>query len=207
MRRPGIDRRTWTAPAGGRSTPRRPRRRLSPRDACRRPHYDGFALEEPPLHHRRLDRRGGAAALAAGGARPNRARCALPEDHWRCRPTLTLTLGGAVRMVESFGGRNFSASPALPDQTDRAAPAGLSPKAVVALGPAARWTVGDSAGRALRFPTVSELTRRSRSGPVLHLPNPDLEPEKALSASSRSSAHIGAGHVRLSLFHETSATR
>ncbi len=165
-------------------------------------HYDGFTLK-----NRRFatdDWRSGAAGSLVQEARGRTRTLALwAQDEWALQPTLKLTVGARYEWWRAFGGRNFSAAPALAaDQPSRTAQ-GLSPKLSLRWNPAARWTVTLSGARALRFPTVSELYQAVSVGPVLTSPNPDLKPEKALSEEFAVERATRGGHVRLSLFNES----
>jgi iron complex outermembrane receptor protein len=165
-------------------------------------HYDGFTLR-----NRRFatdDWRSGAPGplvqLAEGHTR---TLAAWAQDRFDIAPTLTLTLGARYEWWRAYGGRNFAASPALDvDQPARSAQ-GLSPKASLRWTPSSAWTVSLSGGRALRFPTVSELYQAIATGPTITIPNPDLRPERALSAELAVERKIADGRIRLSLFHET----
>jgi iron complex outermembrane recepter protein len=165
-------------------------------------HYDGFTLK-----NRRFatdDWREGAPGLLVQEARGHTRTTALwAEDAWGLAPAWTLTLGARYEWWKAYGGRNFSASPALDvDQPSRTAQ-GLSPKASLGWRPARKWMVTLSAGRALRFPTVSELYQAISTGPTITVPNPNLDPEEATSAELAIERHLKGGHIRLSLFHES----
>jgi len=177
-------------------------RKLSSHELHLGAHYDGFTLK-----NRRfatpdwID--GSAGALQQEALGQTRTLALWAEDHWMLAEPLTLTIGGRYEWWKAYDGRNFSASPALDvDQPNRTA-LGFSPKASLRWRPSAQWTVTLSGGRALRFPTVSELYQAISTGPTITVPNPDLKPEKALSAELAIERHIGDGHIRLSLFHET----
>jgi iron complex outermembrane receptor protein len=165
-------------------------------------HYDGFTLDS--RRFTTADWRSGDAGPLAQQSRGHTRTLALwAEDQWAFSSALMLTVGARYEWWKAYGGRNFSASPALDvNQPERSAQ-GLSPKASLRWTPADRWTVTLSAGRALRFPTVSELYQAVTTGPTITAPNPDLKPEKALSAELAVERQFHGGHVRLSLFHET----
>jgi len=165
-------------------------------------HYDGFTLR-----NRRFatdDWRSGAPGALIQEARGHTRTLALwAEDQWSLRPSLKLTVGARYEWWKAYGGRNFSAAPALDvDQPGRTAQ-GLSPKLSLRWQPAPRWTVSLSGARALRFPTVSELYQAVSVGPVLTSPNPELRPEKALSEELAVERKTRRGHIRLSLFNES----
>lgn len=164
-------------------------------------HYDAFTLDsrrfatDDWIH-------GGTGALTQESHGHTRTFALWLEDHWMVAPKFMITLGGRYEWWMAYGGRNFSATPALDvDQPVRTAQ-GFSPKLSLRWEPARRWSVTLSAARALRFPTVSELYQAISTGPTITVPNPDLKPEKANSAELAIERNIGGGSVRLSLFHE-----
>lgn len=164
-------------------------------------HYDGFTLKS-----RRFATddwiNGSPGALTQESRGQTRTVALWAEDHWDVAPKVMVTLGGRYEWWRAWGGRNFNASPPLAvDQPARTAQ-GFSPKASVRWQPRRRWSVTLSAGRALRFPTVSELYQATSSGQEIRSPNPDLNPEKATSAELAVERKLWSGSVRLSLFHE-----
>jgi iron complex outermembrane receptor protein len=166
-------------------------------------HYDAFALKS--RRFATTDWRSGGAGVLQQESRGHTRTFALwAEDEWALAPEWMLTLGARYEWWKAYGGRNFSRSPALDvDQPSRTAH-GISPKASLRWLPSGPWTVTLSGGRALRFPTVSELYQAVSVGPVLRSPDPNLKPEKALSAELAVERRLGdEGRVRLSLFHET----
>jgi iron complex outermembrane receptor protein len=164
-------------------------------------HYDGFMLRNrrfatgdwqvgPP---------GALLQLAQGHTR---TLALWGEAEWSIAPEWLLTLGARYEWWKAYGGRNFSAAPALDVEQPSRTAQGLSPKASLRWQPSREWTVTLSAGRALRFPTVSELYQAISTGPTITVPNPDLNPEKATSAELAIERRIEGGRVRLSFFHE-----
>ena len=166
-------------------------------------HYDLFTLKS-----RRFAtadwHSGDAGALQQESCGQTRTFALWAEDEWSLAPEWMLTLGARYEWWKAYGGRNFALAPALDvDQPSRTAQ-GVSPKASLRWQPTGPWTVTLSGGRALRFPTVSELYQAVTVGPVLRSPDPNLQPEKALSAELAVERRLGdEGRVRLSLFHET----
>jgi iron complex outermembrane recepter protein len=164
-------------------------------------HYDGFTLRNDRFAT--ADWINGAPGTLTQETQGRTRTLALwAEDHWLFAPRLTLILGARYEWWRAFGGRNFSAAPALDVAQPERSAQGLSPKASLQWKPAAKWTVTLSGARALRFPTVSELYQAVSTGPTITVPNPDLKPEKATSAELAIERHIGGGRIRLSLFHE-----
>jgi iron complex outermembrane receptor protein len=165
-------------------------------------HYDGFTL-----NNRRFAtadwRDGPPGALTQLAKGHTRTLALWAEDQWMVAPSLSLTLGGRYEWWKAYGGRNFAASPALDVAQPTRTAQGFSPKGSLRWEPAKRWAVNLSVARALRFPTVSELYQAISTGPTITVPNPDLKPERALSAELAVERSLGGGKVRLSLFRET----
>jgi iron complex outermembrane receptor protein len=127
------------------------------------------------------------------------------QDAWRIAAPVTLTIGGRYEWWRAFGGRNFSAAPALDVAQPDLPAARFSPKASLKWQMASAWSLTGSFGKAYRFPTVSELYQTVTTGTILAVPNPVLRPERALSeelALEHADAH---GTIRLSLFNEAIA--
>lgn len=165
-------------------------------------HYDGFTLknrrfatadwQEGPPGNVLQEARGHTRTLVFWG-----------QDRIAMTPNVDLTLGGRYEWWKAYGGHNFSASPALDvDQPSKTAK-GFSPKASLRWQPARRWAVTFSGGRALRFPTVSELYQAISTGPTITVPNPNLKPEKAKSAELAIERTIHDGRIRISVFYES----
>jgi iron complex outermembrane receptor protein len=164
-------------------------------------HYDGFTLK-----NRRFasdDWINGDPGTLTQEARGHTRTLALwAQDQVAIAPTVQLTFGARYEWWKAYGGRNFSASPALDVSQPGRTAQGLSPKASIRWQPAHKWTLTLSGGRALRFPTVSELYQAISTGPTITVPNPNLNPEKAISAEFAVERHVAGGSIRLSLFHE-----
>jgi iron complex outermembrane receptor protein len=165
-------------------------------------HYDGFALRNSRFATADwIDGQPGAIVQEATGY--TRTFAGWAQDQFEVAPAFWLTLGARYEWWKAYGGRNFSASPALDvDQPTRTAQ-GLSPKASLQWKPRTEWTLTLSGGRALRFPTVSELYQAISTGPTITVPNPNLKPETAISAEFAIERKIPDGRIRLSLFHES----
>lgn len=164
-------------------------------------HYDGFILKND--RYATSDWINGSAGSLQQEARGQTRTLALwGEDHWTVAPRLMLTLGARYEWWRAFRGRNFSASPLLDVQQPARSAQGLSPKASIHWQPARKWSLTLSAGRALRFPTVSELYQAIATGPTISIPNPDLRPEKAMSQELAIEHDLEGGRLRLSFFRE-----
>jgi len=165
-------------------------------------HYDGFTLRS--RRYSTPDWMNGAAGtLSQESLGQTRTLAFWGEDEWGLSPNLMLTLGARYEWWKAFDGRIFPlTAPANPDQPSRTS-SGLSPKASLRWDRGGKWTTTFSAGRALRFPTVSELYQSITVGSQQRTPDPNLEPEKAWSAELAVERSLPGGRVRLSLFHES----
>jgi iron complex outermembrane receptor protein len=174
---------------------------LTGQDLSAGAHYDGFTLK-----NRRFATadwiNGEAGSLIQEARGHTRTLAVWAQDQVVIAPTVQLTLGARYEWWKAYGGRNLSASPALEVNQPVRTAQGLSPKASVRWQPAHKWTLTLSGGRALRFPTVSELYQAISTGATITVPNPNLNPEKALSAEFAVERGIADGSIRLSLFHE-----
>jgi iron complex outermembrane receptor protein len=164
-------------------------------------HFDRFTLRNRRFST--ADWREGAQGPLVQEARGHTRTWALwLQDRWTLAPSVSLTLGVRYEEWKAFGGLNFSLAPPLAvDQPSRTA-TGWSPKASLRWAPRPGWSVTLSGGRALRYPTVSELYQAVSTGPTITVPNPDLDPERATSAELAVQKMFSGGHLRLSLFHE-----
>ena len=165
-------------------------------------HYDSFTLKN--RRFATTDWLNGEQGALTQEARGHTRTLALwAQDQFSLLPTVQLTLGARYEWWRAYGGHNISASPALDVSQPTRTAQGLSPKASIRWQPTSKWTLTLSGGRALRFPTVSELYQAILTGPTITVPNPNLKPEKAISAEFAVERKIPDGRIRLSLFHET----
>jgi iron complex outermembrane receptor protein len=165
-------------------------------------HYDGFTLRS-----RRFTTgdwlNGSAGALTQESLGQTRTLALWGEDEWALSSNLMLTLGARYEWWKDYGGRIFPlAAPASPDQPSRTS-SGLSPKGSLRWNPTGPWAVTLWVGRALRFPTVSELYQSVSVGGAQRSPDPNLRPEKAWSSELAIERSIPNGRIRVSLFHES----
>ncbi len=126
------------------------------------------------------------------------------QDAWRWSPEVTATLGLRGETWHAYDGLNASTSPVLNVAQPRLSANGLSPKAVIAWTPNL-WTFKASLAEAYRFPTVSELYQAVTTGTLLSVPNPDLKPERAVSAELSAERSWQDGTGRVSVFSENVA--
>jgi len=178
-------------------------------ERLRGPHqlHGGFHYDDFTLRSRRFataDWIGGpAGALSQESLGHTRTVALWGEDEWMLASDLMLTLGARFEWWKAYRGRIFPlAAPAKSDQPGRTAE-GLSPKASLRWDPSGPWSATLSVGRALRFPTVSELYQSVTVGSQQRTPDPNLKPEKAWSGELAVERTLDKGRVRVSLFHET----
>ncbi len=164
-------------------------------------HDDVFTLDNPKYALANWTQQSdGAVQTASRGHTETLA--AWVQDAWALQPDLKLTVGGRYEHWRAFGGVNYSVSPALNVAQPEHQKDAFSPKGVIAWSPLAGWTFKGSVGLAYRFPTVSELYQAVTAGPILAVPNPNLQPEQALSSELSAERDWSNASVRLSVFDE-----
>lgn len=122
------------------------------------------------------------------------------QDTWRGSTRWTSTLGLRSEQWTARNGllANANTLLGLPGRRDRA----LSPKAALAFALTPDWTVRGSLGRALRFPTVSELYQGSIATNVIVNNDPSLKPERSLTSELSVLHTTVRGNWRATVFHE-----
>jgi iron complex outermembrane receptor protein len=164
-------------------------------------HDDVFTLDSPKYALANWTQQSdGAVQTASRGHTETLA--AWIQDIWTLQPDLKLTVGGRYEHWRAFGGVNSSVSPALNVAQPELEKDAVSPKGVLAWSPLRGWTFKGSVGVAYRFPTVSELYQAVTSGTILAVPNPNLQPEQALSSELSAERLWSNASVRLSVFDE-----
>lgn len=93
---------------------------------------------------------------------------------------------------------NASSDFAFPQRHDSA----LSPKAALEYVSGDSWAVKASIGRAVRYPTVSELYQGSISADTVVNNDPNLKPERSTTSELSWVANLGGTSVRVTAFHE-----
>ncbi len=124
------------------------------------------------------------------------------EDAFTFAADWKITLGLRLEQWRAYGGRNYSATPALDVTQPGLSGTTASPKASLAWHAAEDVTVTASYGDAYRMPTVTELYQAITTGPTLTSPNPNLAPEHANSYDLSMAYGSSAKSLRLSLFQE-----
>jgi iron complex outermembrane receptor protein len=166
---------------------------------------------------------GAAAAFASRFDGNTRTRSLFAQDTWNFAPTWATVLGLRAERWEAWDGATESAFTGAADRGICSAASGrcllshparsashLSPKAALSHAVNDHWVLKTSTGRAVRYPTVSELYQGgiNAAGQAINN-NPDLRPERSwtseLSAEWTSGGALPGISARATLFHE--ATR
>ena len=164
-------------------------------------HQDSFTLDNPRFALAAWTD-GPAGALTADSQGRTRTQALWAQDVWAISPQWKLTVGGRYERWRAYQGRNFSAAPPLDVRQPNVSHSAFSPKAVLAWSPSPGWTLKASAAIANRFPTVTELYQAITTGVFLSVPNPNLRPERALSAELSAERRWSGGNARVALFDE-----
>ncbi|MEJ8855020.1 TonB-dependent receptor [Variovorax robiniae] len=126
------------------------------------------------------------------------------QDTWRFAPDWKTTLGLRFEDWKAYGGQLGSAATLLgfPERHQN----DISPKAAIAWQANGDWLLKASVGRAVRYPTVSELYQGQILGNTIINNNPLLKPEKSWTTeltAERDTRNWGVdGLLRATLFFE-----
>jgi iron complex outermembrane recepter protein len=144
---------------------------------------------------------GEAQALSSRFAGNTGLRSAYVQDAWRLAPDWTTVLGLRAEQWQAWGGVTQSATAQI-DHPERSATA-WSPKLALAHALNDEWELKASTGRALRFPTVSELYQGgfNTQGQAINT-NPDLRPERGWTSELTAQWTAGSSQLRSTLFVE-----
>jgi iron complex outermembrane receptor protein len=124
------------------------------------------------------------------------------QDTWRFAKDWKTTLGGRFEQWQASNGSlsNTSTTVFFNDRNESY----FSPKAAIAYQATPQWALKASLGRAVRFPTVSELYQGSLD-PITNIltkNDPNLKPEKSWTSELTAERDLGNGLLRTTLFHE-----
>jgi len=149
---------------------------------------------------------GAAGAQTSRFEGDTRVRAVFAQDAWSFAPDWTAVLGLRGERWQAFDGLTQAAADATPHRHDDRARTAWSPKAALSYGLSEHWVLKASTGRAVRFPTVSELFQGGfdPAGNFINS-NPLLKPERSWT-SELSAEWTGRGRdsLRITLFHEDS---
>ncbi len=123
------------------------------------------------------------------------------QDDWKFAPGWELGAGLRYEQWTAFDGvRGVNANPVLL-YAERTID-GFSPNLSLSKELGDNWTARASIGKAVRFPTVSELFQGSVSGQVIVNSDPNLKPEESFSKEFALEGQLWNGDVRASLFED-----
>ncbi|CAL60294.1 putative TonB-dependent receptor protein [Herminiimonas arsenicoxydans] len=124
------------------------------------------------------------------------------QDTWRIAKNWKTTLGGRLEQWQASNGSlsNSNTTVAFNDRNENY----FSPKAAIAYQATPQWALKASLGRAIRFPTVSELYQGSLDPTtnILSKNDPNLKPEKSWTSELTAERDLGNGLLRATIFHE-----
>lgn len=122
------------------------------------------------------------------------------QDKWQFAPGWTATIGLRGETWTASNGINVAGNTVVYQPT--VSSTDLSPKASIAWQIDPKWSTKFNFGRAVRYPTVTELYQIVTTGLVNAVPNPNLLPESALSFEWSIERQTSNSRVRLTLFEE-----
>ncbi|MBT2143315.1 MULTISPECIES: TonB-dependent receptor [unclassified Rhodanobacter] len=140
----------------------------------------------------------GAQVSAFAGRTQTRAL--YLQDVWSFADAWALTLGGRLEQWRAYGGLRANATDTL-RYADRKR-TDFSPKAALSWDLADGWELRLAHGKAVRYPTVTELFQGSLSANAIVNNNPDLKPETDESTDLTLTRHLDHGHWRVSLYQD-----
>lgn len=143
---------------------------------------------------------GAAGALSSNSKGKTETQALYVQDAWRFAPDWQLVAGGRQEYWRAYNGSNYSSTNvAYADRTDTA----FSPKLSLSYQASADWALRGSLGKAVRFPTVTEMFQTTKIGSTTTLLNdPNLKPEQVISGELTAERALENGLWRVSLFQE-----
>ena len=143
---------------------------------------------------------GDAASKASGFNGDTRLESLYAQDTWRFAPSWKTTIGGRLERWKAFNGSlgNSASTKNFGERTETA----FSPKFALSHDVSDDWTFKASTGRAVRFPTVSELYQGAIVGDTLMNNDPNLQPEKSVTTELTAERRLEKGLLRATYFHE-----
>ena len=127
-------------------------------------------------------------------------RAVFIEDRWMFAPQWTLTPGLRFEQWSANNGRRGQGAVSL-DYASRSTDY-VSPKLALAREFGDGWTARLSLGRAVRFPTVSELFQGKITGTSIVNNDPNLRPEDSFSKDFTIEHRVGKSRLRFSLYED-----
>ena len=122
------------------------------------------------------------------------------QDAWRFAPDWKAIVGLRGERWSAHDGQIANATRSLTYGARRQGD--VSPKAAVGYGGVEDWSFKASVGRAVRFPTVSELYQGAIIGNVVMNNDPNLRPERSWTSELTAERNVDRNTVRFTYFHE-----
>jgi len=140
-----------------------------------------------------------AARFSAFGG-TTELRSAFVQDSWHWAPRWTGVFGLRAETWSATDGRLANATQVFgfPERHEST----LSPKAAVEFAATYDWSLKASIGRAVRFPTVSELYQGSIAADAVVNNDPGLRPERSVTSELSWVGRTARGRWRATMFHE-----
>ena len=122
------------------------------------------------------------------------------QDAWRFAPDWKAIVGLRAERWTAHDGQIANATRLLTYGSRQQGD--VSPKAAVGYSGLADWAFKASVGRAIRFPTVSELYQGAIVGNVISNNDPNLRPERSWTSELTAERSVDRNTVRFTVFHE-----
>ena len=162
-------------------------------------HFDQYTLNT--LVSNTADWKAGSPTSRFSGFEgKTRTQALYAQDAWRFAPDWKATLGGRFENWQAFDGALANATSRLshPSRSENF----ISPKLALSFQADPLWQLRAAVGQAYRMPTVTELFQGSITAGAIVNNDPNLKPEKALSAELTAERDLGNGLLRASYFRE-----
>jgi len=140
----------------------------------------------------------GATASTFNG--DTRLESLYAQDTWRFAPEWKTTLCGRLERWVAFNGSIGSGATVKPFGERHET--SFSPKFALSHDVNEDWTIKASAGRAVRYPTVSELYQGALIGDTVQNNDPNLKPERSVTTELSAERKLDQGLLRATWFHE-----
>jgi len=144
----------------------------------------------------------GARVSEVGGK--TRLQSLYAQDAWSFAPRWKTVLGLRGERWSAYSGSTAipGAAPAIDTRWAERSETHLSPKAALSWQWLPDTVLKASAGRAVRFPTVSELYGATATANAQYINDPNLRPEKSWTTELSAEKDLGSSLLRLTLFTE-----
>lgn len=164
--------------------------------------YQRDAYRLRSIENNTTDWLAGAPTTRRQGFRGNTELNSLyAQDAWKFAPAWKTVLGLRAERWEASDGETANATSVAPHASR--SESALSPKAALAWQVSPDWVLKTSYGRAVRFPTVSELYQGgiNASGNLINN-DPNLKPERSNTTELSAERDLGLGLWRITAFFE-----